>query len=56
MNLVQLGTNNGNDHVLHFVRTYNKELNNIILVEPVSELIPLIKENYNGYNIKVNKT
>ena len=56
MNLIQLGTNTGNDHVLEFVKLYNNQLDNIILVEPISELNNSIKENYKDYNIKINNS
>jgi hypothetical protein len=56
MNLIQLGTNTGNDHVLEFVKLYNNQLDNIILVEPISELNNTIKENYKDYNIKINNS
>lgn len=50
MNLVQLGANDGDDHVLRFIKQSNINFDNIILVEPMPLVIDKLKENYE--NIK----
>ncbi len=56
MNLVQLGTNSGNDHVLDFVKKNHSKLNNIILVEPIVQCTSTILKNYKEYNIKIDNS
>jgi FkbM family methyltransferase len=46
MNLVQLGANDGYDHVLRFIKESNIKFDNILLVEPMPLVINKLKENY----------
>jgi len=46
MNLVQLGANSGDDHVLRFIKESNIKFDNILLVEPMPLVINKLKENY----------
>lgn len=50
LNIVQVGANDGkiNDPVYEFV-VENKDATRILLVEPQSELIPFLKENYSDH-------
>jgi len=46
MKVVQIGTNNGKDHVNRFAKYFNKYLDFILLVEPLEELNKEIFKNY----------
>ena len=46
MNIIQLGTNNGNDHVNRFCKENSNNLNKVILVEPLPFLNEHIAKNY----------
>lgn len=37
MNILQIGTNDGSDHVLEFVKSNQNLIKNIILIEPIFE-------------------
>ena len=52
MNIIQLGTNNGNDHVNRFCKENINNLNKIILVEPLPFLNEHIAKNYNDISFK----
>ena len=52
MNIIQLGTNNGNDHVNRFCKENINNLNKIILVEPLPFLNEHIAKNYNDISYK----
>ena len=56
MNLLQLGTNSGDDHVLQFVKKHNLKLDNIVLVEPIKQCLPIIQENYKDYDFKYDSS
>lgn len=47
MKVIQIGTNNGKDHVNRFAKYFNKYLEFILLVEPLEELNNEIFKNYN---------
>jgi len=46
MKIVQIGTNNGKDHVNKFAKYFNKYLEFVLLVEPLEELNDEIYKNY----------
>ena len=46
MKIVQIGTNNGKDHVNKFAKYFNKYLEFVLLVEPLEELNAEIYKNY----------
>lgn len=48
MKIIQIGTNNGKDHVNRFAKYFEKELKFILLVEPLEELNIQILKNYDG--------
>lgn len=53
-NLIQLGTNSGKDHVNSFVKEYKGKFKKIVLVEPVPQCTPIIKQNYINYDIVID--
>ena len=52
MNIIQLGTNNGNDDVNKFCKNNINNLNNIILIEPLNFLNKYIIKHYNELSHK----
>lgn len=50
MNILQIGTNDGNDHVFEFIKTNENSIKNIILIEPIFEKLNEAKNTYS--NIK----
>ena len=54
MNIIQLGTNNGDDHVNKFCKENINNLNKIILIEPLNFLNKHIIKNYNELSYKSN--
>lgn len=46
MNIVQIGANNGNDHVYDFVEKNASKIKKLILVEPMPQLIPPLQWKY----------
>jgi len=51
MNILQVGTNSGNDHVLKFCKHLSKNnINKLLLVEPFSIHNPQIELNYKGFD------
>tara|TARA_R110000803_G_scaffold120638_1_gene188662 strand:- start:587 stop:1234 length:648 start_codon:yes stop_codon:yes gene_type:complete len=53
LNLIQLGTNSGKDHVNSFIGEYKDKIKEIVLVEPVPQCIPKIKQNYINHDIVI---
>ena len=54
MNIIQLGTNNGDDHVNKFCKENINNFNKIILIEPLNFLNKHIIKNYNELSYKVS--
>lgn len=50
MNIIQIGANNGRDHVLEFATQNKDKINKIILVEPVPLLENVLKETYKNFS------
>lgn len=46
VNVVQIGTNDGSDHVQEFVRMHSKDVESVTLVEPFVELNDTIQRQY----------
>ena len=49
MKIVQIGTNNGKDHVNIFAKHFNEQIDIILLVEPLEELNNEIYRNYQTF-------
>jgi FkbM family methyltransferase len=46
MNIIQIGANDGEDHVYDFINKNSSKINKLILVEPMPQLIPVLKSRY----------
>lgn len=54
MNIIQIGANNGKDHVFDFVTKNVDSLKKIILIEPVPFIIDDLKNQYEPFKDKVH--
>lgn len=50
MNIVQVGCNDGNDHVYEYVSQNSDRIDSLFLIEPLSEALELAKKRYSIFN------
>jgi FkbM family methyltransferase len=53
MNVVQIGANDGQDHIYEYVEKHVNKINKLILVEPLPQLLPILKDRYSKLQINV---
>ncbi|MEK6883115.1 MAG: FkbM family methyltransferase [Nanoarchaeota archaeon] len=56
MNIIQIGCNDGNDHVFKFVNENSFMINKLLLIDAVSFCIDKAKETYKNFNFVEFKT
>lgn len=46
MNIIQIGANSGDDPAQEYINKNKDKLNNVIIVEPIPYLVPVLREKY----------
>ena len=54
INLIQLGSNTGKDHVTDFIEYYIDIIDKVLLVEALPQLADKLRDNYKGYNTDIS--
>ena len=54
INLIQLGSNTGKDHVTDFIERYNDIINKVLLVEALPQLADQLRDNYREFNTDIS--
>ena len=54
INLIQLGSNTGKDHVTDFIERYNDIINKVLLVEALPQLADQLRDNYKEFNTDIS--
>tara|TARA_R110001599_G_scaffold120138_2_gene291063 strand:- start:6367 stop:6954 length:588 start_codon:yes stop_codon:yes gene_type:complete len=54
INIIQLGSNTGLDHVTDFIKEYRSDISKILLVEPIPIIANQLLENYKDDNVIVH--
>ena len=54
INIIQLGSNTGKDHVTDFIEYYIDIIDKVLLVEALPQLADELRDNYKGYNTDIS--
>ena len=54
INIIQLGSNTGKDHVTDFIEYYIDIIDKVLLVEALPQLADKLRDNYKGYNTDIS--
>ena len=54
INIIQLGSNVGKDHVTDFIEYYIDIIDKVLLVEALPQLADKLRDNYKGYNADIS--
>mgnify|MGYP003664854819 FL=1 len=54
INIIQLGSNTGKDHVTDFIDQYKDKIDKVLLVEALPQLADKLRDNYKEYNTDIS--